>query len=248
MSKLLAPPPGVMPIRLPTIEGRPILSSDQISENFLDLVAVGQFPDLFSARQDPHLLTSRQVPLVQHLLTPDAQRELLENPYFSGLPGNRFTFATGATEWKGEDEFAKRQSQQRFEQIYLPKLKEMAPKGPFEFALVNYAQLPEYDWQRGGFALGKAGISDLPGTSGTALASSLRWLPQFEPADLFWPLDAPRAERLINQLEQSAARRKAFGDSANYRALKLVLIVEASRVRTRPGQNGPPAEIRSSLY
>ena len=236
LSQLLAPPPGAMPIRLPTIEGRPILRSDQVSENFLDLVAVGQFPDLLSERQDPHLLASREIPLVQHLLTPDAQRQVLENPVFSGLPGNRFFGATGNTGWKGEDEFAQRQSQQSFERIYLPKLKDFAPKGPFEFALVNYAQLPEYDFKRGGFALGKAGVSDLPGTSGTALASGVRWLPQFEPPDLFWPLDAPSAERLTYQLEQAAARRRAFGASASasYRELKLVLIVEASRLEPDP--------------
>ena len=202
LSQLLAPPPGVMPIRLPTIEGRPILRSDQVSENFLDLVAVGQFPDLLSDQQDPHLLASREIPLVQHLLTPDAQRQVLENPVFSGLPGNRFLWATGNTGWKGEDEFAQRQSQQSFERIYLPKLKDFAPKGPFEFALVNYAQLPEYDFKRGGFALGKADVSDLPGTSGTALASAVRWLPQFEPPGLFWPLDAPSAERLLISLSK----------------------------------------------
>ena len=156
LSQLLAPPPGVMPIRLPTIEGRPILRSDQVSENFLDLVAVGQFPDLLSDQQDPHLLASREIPLVQHLLTPDAQRQVLENPVFSGLPGNQFLWATGNTGWKGEDEFAQRQSQQSFERIYLPKLKDFAPKGPFEFALVNYAQLPEYDFKRGGIRPGES--------------------------------------------------------------------------------------------
>ena len=51
VSRLLAPPPGVMPIRLPTIEGRPLLAADEASENFLGLVALGQFPDLLRERQ-----------------------------------------------------------------------------------------------------------------------------------------------------------------------------------------------------
>ena len=78
VSRLLAPPPGVMPIRLPVLEGRPVLSRDDVSERFLTLVALGNFPDLLRERQGIDIRTIRQseMSLVRHFLTPDVQLQL----------------------------------------------------------------------------------------------------------------------------------------------------------------------------
>ena len=61
-----------------------------------------------------------------------------------------------------------------------------------------------------------------------------KWTRQFEPPDLFLPLDAPSAQRLLHQLEQAAARQQALGNGANYRMVRVVLIVEASRLEPDP--------------
>ena len=239
VSRLLAPPPGVMPIRLPTFEGRPILRPDVVSENFLALAAVGEFPDLLIERKgvDSMSIDGLKMSLAQQFLTPDLQRQFLNNPNLSN------------SGWKGVDEFARARSRQGFEQNYLPSLKEWAPKGPFEFVSLKMVQLPEYDPKRGGFALGKGGIKDeFPDGFGLIATMGTKWTPQFEPPDLFWRLDAPTAERLLHQLEQAAARQKAFGNSANYRMVQVVSIVEASRLRTRPGPHGPAAKGRSTLH
>ena len=58
--------------------------------------------------------------------------------------------------------------------------------------------------------------------------------PQFEPPDLFLPLDATNAERLLRQLEQAAARQQALGHSTYDRMVRVVLIVEASRLEPDP--------------
>ena len=216
-----------MPIRLPVFEGRPILSRDEISENFLVLVALGQFPDLFAERQGFNSLSIDRLKgsIVEHFLTPDVQRQLVANPNFP------------IAEWKGADEFAREQSRQSFEQNYLPKLKELAPKGPFEFAMAPVAQLPEYDAKRGGFALGKIGIKDeFPDGFGIIATMGTKWTPQFEPPDLFLPLDTLSAQRLLHQLEQAAARQQALGHSTNYRWVRVVLIVEASRLEPDPNR------------
>ena len=239
-SRLLAPPPGVMPIRLPVLEGRPVLSrQDDVSERFLTLVALGNFPDLLRERQGVDIRTIRQseMSLLRHFLTPDAQLQLADVP--PQVLGVRLNAYMGG-EWKGADEFARERSRQSFEQNYLPKLTELAPKGPFEFAYPATVQLPEYDAKRGGFALGKVGFDQDFGRS-TILGGS-NWTSQFEPLDLFWPLDATSAERLLRQLQQAAARQQALGHSTNDRWVQVVPIVEALRLRTGPGPHGPPAK------
>ncbi|MGH9677882.1 MAG: hypothetical protein ACRD36_12330, partial [Candidatus Acidiferrum sp.] len=207
-SRLLAPPPGVMPIRLPVLEGRPVLSRDDVSERFLTLVALGQFPDLLKERQgiDIGAIGRLEMSLVRHFLTPDVNFQLtsLTSTQLQVL-GN---LANIGGEWKGADEFARDRSRQSFEQNYLPMLREFAPKGPFEFACATMAQLPEYDAKRGGFALGKIGI-EFPDNFGIIASMGTKWTRQFRPPDLFFPLDTSSAQRLLHQLEQAAARQQA---------------------------------------
>ena len=95
---------------------------------------------------------------MRNFLTPDVNFELTSlTPAQLRILGNIMHIGGG---WKGADEFARDRSRQSFERNYLPRLKEWAPKGPFEFALAPTVQLPEYDAKRGGFALGKIGIKD----------------------------------------------------------------------------------------
>ena len=225
VSRLLAPPAGVMPIRLPILEGRLILNRDEVSEKFLVLVALAQFPDLLAERQGFNALSVDRLEgsLVEQFLTPDVQRQLVANPNFP------------IAEWKGADEFARDRSRQSFVQNYLLRLKDVAPKGPFEFVCAPTVQLPEYDAKRGGFALGKIGIKDeFPDGFGIIATMGTKWTPQFEPPDLFLPLDTLSAQRLLHQLEQAAARQQALGHSTNNRMVRVVLIVEASRLEPDP--------------
>ena len=236
VSRLLAPPPGVMPIRLPVLEGRPVLSPDDngerflTSERFLTLVALGQFPDLLRERQG--IDREAEMLFVRHFFTPDVQLQLADGCATPAVPSSLWT--CGKSEWKGADEFARDRSRQSFVQDYLPKLKEFAPKGPVEFAYLTYLTrvgLPEYDGKRGGFALGKIGLDEF---FGKTIGPRIKWTPEFEPPDLFWSLDASSAERLLHQLEQAAARQQSSGHSTNDRVLQVVLIVEASRLEPDP--------------
>ncbi len=213
-----------MPIRLPVLEGRLILNRDEVSEKFLALAALGQLPDLLTEGKglDGLRIDRLEASLAEHFLTPDVQRQLVANPGFT------------IAEWKGADEFARDRSRQSFEQNYLPKLKEFAPNGPFEFAYPTMVQLPEYDAKRGGFALGKFGFEGDFGNSRFIGSIGSKWTPQFEPPDLFLPLDTSSAQRLLHQLEQAAARQQALGHSTNNRMVQVVLIVEASRLEPEP--------------
>ena len=227
VSKLLAPPPGVMPIRLPVLDGRPILDRDEASGRFLTLAALGSMPALLSERQgvDQRLISASEASLVRHFLTPVVQRQLLDNPNFT------------SSNWLGGDEFARNRARQNFEQNYLPELKEIAPAAPFEFAYSTIVQLPEYDAKRGGFALGKSrALNELTDNSSILVPMGLKWSLQFEPPDLFWSLDAPSAQRLLHQLERAAARQQAIGRSANERLVQVVLIVEAFRIDPATGR------------
>ena len=189
VSRLLAPPPGVMPIRLPVLEGRPVLSRDDVGERFLTwerfltLVALGQFPDLLREQQgiDIRIIRQLEMSLVRHFLTPDAQLQVTVGCPTPAVPSNLWTCGG---EWKGADEFARDRSRQSFEQNYLPKLKEFAPRGSFEFAYLTMVQLPEYDVKRGGFDLGKIGFD---GNFGKTIDPGIvsKWTPQFEPPICF---------------------------------------------------------------
>ena len=239
VSRLLAPPPGVMPIRLPLLEGRLVLSRDdegerlQTSKRFLTLVALGQFADPLGEQQgiDTRTLSESELLLVQHFLTADVQLQLTVGCPTPAVPSNLWTCGKG--QWKGADEFARDRSRRVFEQNYLPKLKEFAPKGPFEFAYPTMVQLPEYDAKRGGFALGRVGFDqDFGKTIDPRIAA--KWTPQFEPLDLFWSLDMSSAERLLHQLKQAAARQQASGHSVNERMVQVAPILEASRLEPDP--------------
>jgi uncharacterized protein len=232
VSRLLAPPPGVMPIRLPVLEGRPVLSRDEVSERFLTLVALGNFPDLLRERQGIDIRSIRwsELSLLRHFLTPDVQLQLTVGCATPDPVPSDLRRCGG--EWKGADEFARERSRQSFEQYYLPKLEEFAPKGPFEFAYPAMVQLPEYDTKRGGFALGKGGFDQDFGHS--TILGSMKWTPEFEPPDLFWSLDTTNAERLLHQLQQAAARQQALGHSTNDRMVQVVLVGEASRLEPDP--------------
>ena len=226
VSRLVAPPPGVMPIKLPVLDGHPVLGwnfpLDGVTEQFLTLIALHSFPDSGEQQgSNTQDIGRREILLVRNFLTPDAQQRLLDHPEFP------------SSNWGGEDEFARDRSRQTFEQNYLPKLKGLAPKGQFEFAYPTLIRLPEYDAKRGGFALAKIRalkdefslrVEELSQNSRMLGSMGFDWASQVEPPDLFLSLDAPSAEHLLHQLEQAATR--ASGD--DYRKVQVVLIVEAS--------------------
>jgi uncharacterized protein len=225
VSRLLAPPPGVMPIRLPVFDGRPML--DENSSRFLTLWSLGSIPGLLRERQgvDHETIDQAERLLVEDYLTPDVQNRLLDNPNFT--PGN----------WNGRDEFDRNRSRQSFEQDYLPKLKEFAPKGAFEFAYASATYLPEYDVKRRGFVLGTLKTpGDIANGGRPLMPIALKWSPQFEPPELFWPLDSASAQRMLHQFEMIAARQTAAGKSANYRAVTVVSVLEASRIDPDTGR------------
>ena len=252
VSRLLAPPPGVMPIRLPVLEGRPVLSRDDVGERFLTwerfltLVALGQFPDLLREQQgiDIRIIRQLEMSLVRHFLTPDAQLQVTVGCPTPAVPSNLWTCGG---EWKGADEFARDRSRQSFEQNYLPKLKEFAPRGSFEFAYLTMVQLPEYDVKRGGFDLGKIGFD---GNFGKTIDPGIvsKWTPQFEPPNLFLPLDTSSAERFLHQLQHAAARQLASGQSTNYRMVQVALILEASQLEPDPDRMALRLKGSSSLH
>ena len=75
VSRLLAPPPGVMPMRLPVLEGRLVLNRDEVRDEFLTLVALGQLPELLKEDREAKQ-AHRPVGdghLYEDFLTPEAQ-------------------------------------------------------------------------------------------------------------------------------------------------------------------------------
>lgn len=225
VSRLLTPPPGVMPIRLRTLNGRPILDQDEPTRRLLALITLGSIPNLLRERQGvvERSIDGLETLLVMNFLTPEIQSQLLFNPNVQ--LGNN---------WIGDDEFDRQRTRHRFEHDYLPKLKELAPHAPFEFAYAYKIGLPEYDAKRGGYGLGKLGApEDLLANGIIWLPPSLRWAPQFDQRDLFWPLDATNAQRMLHQFEQAAARRN---DPGSYRVVQLVSILEVSRVDPDTGR------------
>ena len=214
-SRLLSPPPGVMPMKLPVLDGDLVLGADAVTDQFLTLVAMEPLAKLLKDGSEASRNDRFEMALVRDFLSPEAQRQLL-NPL----------------SWSGEDEFTRARSRQNFEQNYLPRLKELALKEPFVFAYPTTIRLPDYDAKKGGFALGKVGDFEAAflNAGGTlrSMGFSFDWTSPSGGVDLFWPFSAPNAERLLYHLEQVAARRRASGSTDDYRTVQVVLIAEAS--------------------
>ncbi len=215
VSRLLAPPPGVMPMELPVLDGHLILGTGAATDQFLTLVAIEPLAKMLSEGGEANRNDGLERSLIQDFLTPEAQRQLLNPP-----------------NWSGEDEFARARSRKNFEQTYLPRLRELALKEPFEFAYPMTIRLPEYDANKRGFAMGKVGdFEAMFANAGRTLGSigfRFDWTSPSGASDLFWPLDASNAERLLYRLEQVAGRRRASGNTDDYRTVQVVLMGDAS--------------------
>jgi uncharacterized protein YecT (DUF1311 family) len=216
-SRLLAPPPGVTPIKLPVLDGHLILGADAATDRFLTLAGMEPLAKMLREESETSRNDVLEKSLIQNFLSPETQRQLL-NPRNQG-------------NWSGEDEFARARSRKNFEQTYLPRLSELALKEPFEFAYPTAVRLPQYDANKGGFSIGKVGdfeaaFSNAGGTL-RSMGFSFDWTSPVGGVDLFWPLDAQNAERLLYHLEEVARRRRSSANGDDYRMVQVVLIGEA---------------------
>ena len=178
------------------------------------------------------MIGQAEAALVYSFLTQNVQRELLDLPTVS--------FGGGGV-WKGSDEFARNRARRAFEQTYLPKLKEFAPRVPFEFRYGPDIALPEYDLQRSGFALGKITAFQTYSDSGAlqlrfVIPATMSWSAQFDPPDLFWGILIDDAERVVAQIREAATRADHLRGQSDYRWLKAVMILEASRIDPDTGR------------
>ncbi|NYT79317.1 peptidoglycan-binding protein [Alcaligenaceae bacterium] len=213
---LLNPPPGIVAIRLRSLDGWPLLTTDQSWARFLALIVAGSVPGLFEQRKNGSQVDYQEINLAQQLLEPSARSVLIS-----------------AANWSGQDEFERARTRQRFEATYLPVIRAFAPKPPLSFAIALKIPLPQYDVARGGFNFGQVDIAQsLP-----AAAAGLHWAPQFRPPSVFWPIGAASAEHLLHSIAAAGSvQTKDLFRLPPSRAVSLVAVLEATHIDPQNGK------------
>ena len=79
VSKLLSPPPGVMPMKLPVLDGDLVLGADAVTDQFLTLVAMEPLGKLLKDGSEASRDDRFEMALVRDFLSPEAQRQLLKS-------------------------------------------------------------------------------------------------------------------------------------------------------------------------
>lgn len=124
--------------------------------------------------------------------------------------------------FRGNDEFERKATQERFLADYGPKMRAMAPKPPFRLALAHAGTLSRYDEERKGFSLGEAPNYVAPHYYTDFLTPrSLRDAPEPE---MFWPISPDDAKKELRQLATDAQY------SSGARSIYKVAIVDVTKI------------------
>jgi uncharacterized protein YecT (DUF1311 family) len=124
--------------------------------------------------------------------------------------------------FKGENEFERKATQERFLADYGAKMRAMAPKPPFRLALAQAGTLSRYDEERKGFRLGEA-PNYLARHYYTDFLTPRALRDEPKP-EMFWPISPDDAK---NELRQLAADAKY---STEARSIYKVAIVDVMKI------------------
>ncbi len=199
LEALVHPPAGLRPWSFETWDGRPAVTylahrpgrddrpDVDVANDLFHLLAAGTLPGYLD---DPANVAS-----VRGFLSDDAAKML-----FGGGAG-------GSTMdgWTGANEFEASRSRQAFYSKYVPLLKAVAPKPPFELRWIEPAIIEPYDATRGGFQVQPLFRSSLPSSNPLQVLRLIKDAgfnptPGFTAPDLFWPTDAATAEAALRRV------------------------------------------------
>ena len=210
IAALSQPQAGLRALKFPMLGGLPVFGDRNLSgdeEAFFKLVALGGRPNLLESDDGA---VNHAVAVNDAVNARQFANEFLTRP-------NKYLGQFG--DWSGENEFQQDASRQAFLRDYAERLRQMAPKPPFEFVYAAELTLDRYNKKLGGFPL--QGSPDL---------RSLRfgWMqpsPDFKWPELFLPIDEAGAQRLLDRLEASRTSKMD-----NPRTVRLAAVIEAGRL------------------
>ncbi|TCR67378.1 hypothetical protein [Bosea sp. BK604] len=216
-------PSDLAALRIVHWRGRPVVNhpSSTSARALFQLLAYAHQPQLMTGATetrghswlDPSTFSENAREIANTFLPPAAKPQYLQMAYGS---------VTANAGWLGTSEFETERSRQRFIEAYSEKLKQAAPKLPFEFVLISEQSLRPYDNVNSGFAIDDFAVPLLE-------RQLFGWLtPRLEteasPIRL-WPIPRDAAERQLKHLAATAPR----GQNAA-RKVALLKIVEAVAV------------------
>ena len=210
IAALSQPQAGLRALKFPMLGGLPVFGDWHLSgdeEAFFKLVALGARPNLIESDDGA---VDHAVAVNDAVNARQFANDFLTRP-------NKYLGQFG--DWSGHNEFQQDASRQAFLRDYGGRLRQMAPKPPFEFVYAAELTLGRYDKKLGGFPL--QGSPDLRRLRFGWLQPS----PDFQWPGLFLPIDEAGAQRLLDQLEAS---RNSQRD--NLRAVRLAAVIEAGRL------------------
>lgn len=215
-------PPDLAPLQIVHWQGRPIVNHRQSisARAMFQLLAYAQQPRLISGNTETPGHSWLDLPSVS-----ENARELANTFLPASARPDFLKIAPGSTAtnvgWLGTTEFDMERSRARFIESYGDKLKNAAPKLPFEFVVLSEQSLPAYDNVNSGFGLNDLAVPLLG-------RQVFGWLtPRLEteaPPVRLWPIARDAADRRLTELARTARRQ------GEERRVVLVKIVEAVSV------------------
>ena len=209
LARLVHPPSGLRPWPLDMLNGRFFVDDAPSSPfetkgpglstgaAFVQLLAMGTLPGYLDK-----LVQNNVSAYVSGLFTDDVGKSV----FGEGGPSQNG--------WTGSNEFESERSRQKFDGVYAPMLRDLAPKPPFELRWVERVMIGSYDAARGGFPVTTFGATGLGSRQRLALVgitegAGFVMAPGFTMPDLFWSVSGPAAETGLHRLPQRVAQLAA---------------------------------------